>query len=71
MDSLMLFNETDTAAINNLNTGDRILEFQDCINLIQKEYQVIHCLYNQGFISYVNGIDNAFTLIVVENIEKI
>ena len=71
MDSIFVLSQNDTASINNRNTGDGILEFQDCINLIKNEYQMIHCLYNKGYISDVNGIDNAFTLVILEDIHKI
>ena len=70
-EEVVILNERDSSSINNLNTGDRILEFQDCINLIQKEHQMIHCLFNKGHISSLNGIENAFTLIVIDSVEKI
>lgn len=46
-------------------------DYQDCLNLIERENQTITCLFNKDYISDFNGDENAFALIRIYEIIKL
>ena len=54
-----------------LNNEDATPDYQDCLNLIERENQTITCLFNKDYISDFNGNENAFSLIRIYEIKKL
>ena len=67
-----IFSNLETEGlVGPLNNEIVVPDYQECINLIQRENQVINCLFNKNFVSDFDGVNSSFTLIKIENIKKL
>lgn len=70
-EKLILENSEHTGIVEPLDNTISMPDYQDCLNLIERENQTITCLFNKDYISDFDGNENSFTLVRIEEVKKL
>ena len=68
----IIFEQIESAGyVEPLSDDITIPDYQECLNLLERESQIISCLFNKEYISDFNGLNNSFTFIRIEEVQKL